>query len=192
VKPLSHDAKAFLLALARQTISCSVSAQVLRLPEANDRLPDEVRRCGAAFVTLTLAGQLRGCVGQVTAQRPLIESVIDAARGAACRDTRFQPITAEEAPLVQIHLSLLSEPRALHCSRPEDLLDTLRPGLDGVILTLGARMATFLPQVWAHIPSPEEFLDQLSLKAGLNRKAWKAPEAIISVYETENVEEPVP
>jgi AmmeMemoRadiSam system protein A len=123
-------------------------------------------------------------------QRPVCESVIEAATSAASRDSRFPPLTQRELPLVQVHLSLLNEPRYLSYSGSEDLLRQLRPGVDGVVLTVGGKMATFLPKVWEQVPSKADFLELLSLKAGLDRDAWRAPGALVSVYQTEDFAEP--
>ncbi len=187
---LSAEPKSFLLRLARQAAEYAVQGQRMPRP-APDSIPAELRRPGAAFVTVTRNDELRGCVGQVLSHKPLYESVIDAATGAATKDSRFSPISASELPLVHLHLSVLSDPRKLDYAGPQDLLEKLRPGVDGVVLSLGFRMATFLPKVWERMASKVEFMQLLSLKAGLNRNGWEAPEAVVSVYQTQDFEETV-
>ena len=66
----------------------------------------------------------------------------------------------------------------------------LQPGVDGVVLRLGQRQATYLPQVWEQLPTKEEFLAHLSVKAGLPPSAWEGPSVSILTYQVEAFEEP--
>ena len=78
----------------------------------------------------------------------------------------------------------MSRPKALDVCREAETIIALRPGLDGVILSLGMQRATFLPQVWEDLPNPREFLAQLRRKAGLPTDHWDS--AIeVSVYTVE-------
>jgi len=74
-------------------------------------------------------------------------------------------------------------------SSPEELLQKLRPGVDGVVLERGWNRGTFLPQVWEELPEPEEFLSHLSRKAGLPANAWRWPDIQIKVYQVEKFAE---
>ena len=65
------------------------------------------------------------------------------------------------------------------------MLAKLRPGVDGVVLIVGQRQATYLPQVWEKLPDQGTFLSHLSEKAGLPALAWRSPEATILVYQVE-------
>jgi AmmeMemoRadiSam system protein A len=131
-----------------------------------------LREPGATFVTLTLDGRLRGCVGTLTACRPLREDVVHAAVSAAFHDRRFPPLGAAELPRVRIEVSLLDPPEPLESDGEAQARQALRPGVDGLILEHGARRATFLPQVWRELPEPGRFLRQLKLKAGLPADFW--------------------
>ena len=127
---------------------------------------------GATFVTLTLDGELRGCIGSLEAHRPLKSDVRENAIAAAFRDPRFPPLTAAELPRVRVEVSLLSPPEPLGVSNEEELRHRLRPGVDGVIFRVGPRRATFLPQVWEQLPTPGLFMAHLKEKAGFPADYW--------------------
>ncbi|HRA75937.1 MAG TPA: AmmeMemoRadiSam system protein A [Propionicimonas sp.] len=129
---------------------------------------------GAAFVTLTEDGSLRGCIGSVQACRPLRDDVRHNARAAAFADPRFPPLRADELSRVRIEVSLLSAPEPLEFTSRADALAQLRPGVDGVVLSHGRHRGVFLPQVWEQLPAPERFLERLLAKAGLPPGWWDA------------------
>jgi len=122
---------------------------------------------GATFVTLTIDGALRGCIGSLQAHRPLGHDVAANAENAAFRDPRFAPLTLQEWPRVATEVSLLSTPEKAEFGDEIDLLGRLRPGVDGVILEYGGRRGTFLPQVWETLPDRRRFMQELRRKAGL-------------------------
>jgi len=124
-------------------------------------------------VTLTENGELRGCIGHILPQESLYQAVEDNARNAATRDPRFPPVQPGEAGKIKIEISVLTEPQPLRFSSPEDLLNKLKPDEDGVVLQIGSRGATFLPQVWEQIPDKVEFLNHLSEKAGCAPNDWR-------------------
>lgn len=126
----------------------------------------------ATFVTLTQAGQLRGCIGSLEAYRALATDVAENACAAAFRDPRFAPLSRAEFTSTRVEVSLLQAAEAIHFVDEADAIATLRPGIDGLILTHGQRRATFLPQVWETLPDPQRFLQQLKLKAGLPSNFW--------------------
>jgi len=173
--------KAILLAFARRAIEAAVMGQ--SPPELNkDDLPSTLLRSAACFVTITDSGMLRGCTGVLNARAPLIEEVIRTAAVTALRDPRFPPVSQSELSRLSIEISVLSTPEPLLYRDPEDLLRRLKPGVDGVILTHGARRATFLPQVWARVSTPVEFLDRLCQKMGLEEGAWRHLPMLIETY----------
>jgi len=139
---------------------------------ARGSYPDPLEEPGAVFVTLELKGHLRGCIGSYVARRPLVRDVADNAFAAAFRDPRFPPLAADELPELEFHISLLTPPVPVSVSSREELLATLRPGVDGLLLEDPPYRSTFLPQVWESLPDPEEFLDHLFLKGGLPRGYW--------------------
>lgn len=143
---------------------------------------------GAAFVTLTQDGALRGCIGSLTAYRPLREDIAANAVNAAFRDPRFPPLTARELPGTHIEVSILSDPEPYPFSDRADAVSRLRPGVDGVTLEYGARRGTFLPQVWDSLSEPEDFLNHLVRKAGLPA-GWWDDDARLSRYTVKAFEE---
>src|SRR5207253_2069256 len=120
-----------------------------------DHLPPALCELASSFVTLMRAGQLRGCIGGLTPQEPLWADVCRHAAAAGLDDYRFAPVTPAEVPLIEIEISVLTPPHALVYATPGELLSKLRPEVDGVVLMDGHRRATFLPQVWEHVPEPE-------------------------------------
>jgi AmmeMemoRadiSam system protein A len=164
------DAGSWLTGLARDAIGRHFSVPT---PDRGD-LPGWLAEPGASFVTLTLGGELRGCIGSLTAYLDLADDVRGNAQAAAFRDPRFPPLSALEFDEVGIEVSVLSEPVPMSYSSQDDALAQLRPGVDGIVLRAGAYRATFLPQVWEDLPEPAEFLRQLKRKAGLPSDYWAA------------------
>jgi AmmeMemoRadiSam system protein A len=136
---------------------------------------------GATFVTLTQHGQLRGCIGSLVAERPLHEDVAGNARAAAFRDPRFTPVTRRELTEIAVEVSLLSPLEPVIFETESQLLESLRPGVDGLVLEYRRQRGTFLPQVWDQLPEPNAFLDHLKRKAGLSAEFW-APDIRVSRY----------
>lgn len=146
----------------------------------------ELSKPKATFVTLTLEGRLRGCIGSLRAHRPFLEDLIHNAKAAAFDDPRFYPLSPEEFLHVKIEVSLLEEPKPLQYENVEDLKSKICVGEDGVILQKNGRKATFLPQVWEQLPAFEHFFAQLCQKAGLEPSCLQShPE--IWTYKVEKV-----
>ncbi|HEC33427.1 MAG TPA: AmmeMemoRadiSam system protein A [Chloroflexi bacterium] len=186
--PLSPKDRQYLLTLARQTI--------VRVLEGEDpppvdlaALPEDLRGPGASFVTLTIGGGLRGCIGSIEPRQPLALDVRENALGAAFRDPRFPPLAKEELDRLHIEVSVLTRPQPLPYTSPDDLLVKLRPRVDGVIIERGWYRATFLPQVWEKLPDPREFLAHLCLKAGLPSDDYRRPGLQVLIYQVEKFEE---
>lgn len=121
-----------------------------------------------AFVTLREKGQLRGCIGLITAKKPLYLGVRDAAAFAAVQDPRFSPVTQEELPRLDYEISVLTPFR-----RVLDVKE-IRVGRDGLLMIRGGNEGVLLPQVateqgWDR----KTFLEEACRKAGLPRQAWQ-------------------
>ncbi len=142
-----------------------------------------LRQPGASFVTLKREGELRGCIGSLSAQRPLVEDVAENAYAAAFSDPRFYPLQPLELHGLEIHISVLGEAEPMRFGSEHDLLEQLRPEVDGLILEEGYRRATFLPSVWEQLPDAQQFLAHLKLKAGLPPNYW-SPTLKVSRYTT--------
>ncbi|MEO5342666.1 MAG: AmmeMemoRadiSam system protein A [Gammaproteobacteria bacterium SHHR-1] len=170
---LSEQDQLRLLQLAQDSIQHGLEQGCpLRLELAH--WPQPLQEPAACFVTLELEGRLRGCIGHLQAIQPLAQDVADNAFAAAFQDPRFGPLRADELPRLELHISVLGEPRPLSFDSEADLIAQLRPGEDGLILQDGPHRGTFLPSVWAQLPEPEQFWRQLKRKAGLPADYWSA------------------
>jgi len=169
---LAPELQQILLVTARKTVEYGLAQH--RLPTIDYReYPLPLQHQGASFVTLSIDGELRGCIGSLEAQRPLIEDISRNAYAAAFQDPRFPPLSKAECPLLHIHISILSPPVAMAFSSEADLLQQLQPHVDGLILeSRDGHRGTFLPTVWQSLPDPRVFLRQLKLKAGLSADYW--------------------
>lgn len=151
--------------------------------EANYEFLNDIRAC---FVTLTLDGRLRGCMGSLEANKKLIDDVVHNAQCAAFRDFRFQPLLEKELDEIKIEVSLLTVPKILIYDSFEELKEKVKPGIHGIILKKEQNQATFLPQVWEELPLFDEFFEHLCLKAGLDFDTLSClPE--IYTYEVEKI-----
>jgi uncharacterized protein len=186
---LTHNEKQTLLKLARESLECAVNGKGLPALAAAQLTP-ALQAEGASFVTLTVHGNLRGCIGALEPYQPLADDVREHAAAAGLNDYRFPPVTAGELGEIEIEISRLTIPTPLAYANAEDLLGKLRPGVDGVILKDGPfRRATFLPQVWEKIPDAAEFLDNLCYKMGSPPDTWRRKNLEVLVYQVEEFRE---
>jgi len=185
---ISRAERTFLMDLARKALVAAARRTNPPVVDPN-HLTSLLEEPGACFVTLTKGGELRGCIGHLHAAEPLYQSVMDNARASALEDHRFSPVEPGELGELEIEISVLTPPEPLAFASPADLLQRLRPGLDGVILKRGSRQATFLPQVWDQFSSAEEFLRHLSLKARGGADFWKQPGTEVFTYQVEAFKE---
>ncbi|MGD9320218.1 MAG: AmmeMemoRadiSam system protein A [Desulfobacteraceae bacterium] len=185
---LTEEEGRCLLSVARQTIQQRLFSSENQGLADSQVSPKFSERRGT-FVTLTIDGGLRGCIGHIIPQESLLEGIRINAINAAFQDPRFRPLSRKEWERVKIEISILTEPKSLPYSDAEDLLDKLRPGIDGVIIKKGFHQATFLPQVWEQLPDKKEFLTHLCMKAGLEMDAWKNDKLEVSTYQVQAFEE---
>jgi len=170
---LDASEKAALLQLARQQlVATAAGEELLDIDESS--LPDRLLLADSAFVTLTLDGELRGCmIDAFEPHEPLYHNVLRNTALAAREDERFAPVSPEEVEHIRIAISVLTPPKKLAFDGPEELVAALEPGVDGVILTLNEATSTYLPEVWETFPDPSVFLSRLSEKAGLPADRWR-------------------
>ena len=185
---LNAEERGLLLKLARNAITERVMGRNPIIPEMVSLSPN-LSEPGATFVTLTIDGQLRGCIGSLESTQSLVDDVMAHADAAAFHDYRFSPVVADELDKIHIEISRITSLIPLIFDNAEDLLMKLRPGIDGVILQDGQRRATFLPQVWEKIPDPSEFLDHLCIKMGASPELWRQKKVEIFIYEVEEFHE---
>ncbi len=182
---LSPEFVRTLLDVARRSIARGVREGVPLAVDA-DAYPEPLRAHRATFVTLRREGELRGCVGGLDPIRPLVVDVAESAFKAAFRDYRLPPVTAEELPDLDIHISILGPLERLHADSEESLITQLRPKIDGLLLREGPLQGTFLPAVWESLPEPRAFLAELKQKAGLPENHWSST-LEIHRYEVESI-----
>ncbi len=177
---MNDTQKQILLKTACDAVKAVIGGGVLPKPKSDD--PELNLHCGC-FVTLKNQDRLRGCIGQFTSDRPLIELVVEMAKASATGDPRFfaDQITADELGQLDVEISVLSP-----LQRTDDPL-SLRPGVDGVYIKRGGASGCFLPQVATETGwSKEEFLSYCCAhKAGLPADAWKDPETEVYLFTAE-------
>lgn len=185
---LSEDEKRILLRLAREALEEGVRGK--DIPPLNLTLLTPLLRAeGASFVTLSINGQLRGCIGSLQPYQSLVDDVREHAVAAALQDYRFPPVRPSELSKIHLEISRLTLPQPLNYTDAADLLSKLRPGIDGVILRDGSRRATFLPQVWEQIPDKAEFLNHLCAKMGAAPNRWRQKNLDVQIYQVEEFHE---
>jgi AmmeMemoRadiSam system protein A len=170
----SQDERELLLRLAHESILSALEEREIPLNPPNAHLAEP----RGVFTTLHLSGELRGCVGYVLPICPLYRAVAETARAAAFDDTRFYPVTAEEAPHLEIELSVLSVPQPLQA-------EAVEVGRHGLLISMGGRRGLLLPQVPVeHNWDRTTFLEQTCRKAGLPPDAWQKG-AVIEAFTAE-------
>ena len=186
--PVSLDPKttAALLQIAREAVTAAAThgSPARRPSRSTTAALDEP---GAAFVTITEHGSLRGCMGSLVAEQPLGDAVASAAVSAAIRDPRFLPLTEHELTAIHIAVSVLGPAVALRDPA------AFRPGIDGIIVARDGRRALLLPEVaidqgWG----TREMLDAVCEKAGLEGHAWHDQRTRLFVFRTIRVSEGEP
>lgn len=157
---LSNDDKKFLLTLARQSIETMLNKH--KLLEYKGLIPHQCKQNAGAFVTITIHGNLRGCVGCVEPIKPLYQTIIECATNAAFKDSRFEPLTNEEFKKIHIEISVLSSLKKIQA------LNELSLGKHGIMVVKGNRRGVLLPQVATQFGfSKDEFFHQACQKAGI-------------------------
>jgi hypothetical protein len=171
---LSEQDKKELLQLAYSTVNLYI--QKNKVPEYKPKSENLSQNCGA-FVTLKKHGQLRGCIGFIEPVLPLHQAVMQASIYAACRDSRFLPVTRDELDDLKVEISVLSPLKKI--INP----NRITVGRHGLVIAKDGKRGLLLPQVaveqnWTR----ETFLERACLKAGLPKNAWRSG-AEIFVFE---------
>lgn len=188
---LTWSEQELLLGLAREQLMASVAGEdpIEALPP---ELTDRTLRDGAAFVSLTVDGALRGCmIDQFEPHEPLVVNILRNAELAVGSDARFSSITQEEIDDVRIKVSIVYDITTLTFGNPDNLLEKIDPNEDGVILEIDGEIAAYLPSVWQIFPDPAEFLTQLCIKAGWDSDRWRTePYPTVSTFQVYEFGEP--
>jgi AmmeMemoRadiSam system protein A len=161
---LTEAQKASLLDLARSSVDARVRRGQAIVPE-----PIELPDAAGVFVTIKRRGMLRGCLGTLENRLGLASEIVRCAADSATEDSRFQPVTPEELPELAFDISVLGPLEPID-ARP----DAFTIGEHGLVVEEGYRKGLLLPQVateWGW--TPEQFLRQTCVKAGLSPDAWQ-------------------
>ncbi len=174
---LNSEDKALIFDVIHKSIEQGLETGKAYEPDIKE-VADKLKKNYAVFITLKINGDLRGCIGTTEAHMPLINAVAQYAYAAAFSDPRFKPLTAKEYKQVDISLSILTPAVDLPFSDEQDLINKLRPNIDGIIIAKNHARATFLPVVWESIKQPEQFISELKRKAGISSsdcpdKVWR-------------------
>jgi uncharacterized protein len=166
---LSPADGAILVRLARESITTFFNKKDPKLGESS-KFSDQQ----GVFVTLNKFGSLRGCIGYPEPVFPLNRAVVQSARAAAFQDPRFPPVKEDELADITIEISVLTLPELIQVEKPEEYLDKIKIGRDGLIIRSGYFSGLLLPIVPVEYDwTPKEFLEHTCMKAGLPRDAWK-------------------
>ena len=168
---LSETDKQLLKEIARKSIATAFDRQSFSSAALCQDRPTLNEKCGA-FVTLTQQGRLRGCIGLLTGELPLHETIYRMARAAAFEDPRFQKLRREELDKTDIEISVITPMKRIHSA------DEFELHRHGIFIKKGHRSGTFLPQVADEVNwTKEEFLGHCSRdKAGLGWDGWRDAE----------------
>ncbi len=182
----SKDEKESLLKIAHASILNGFKAKRASVIDIS-KYSDNLLLPRSTFITLYLNNELRGCIGSLTAQETLVQSVANNAFAAAFQDPRFPSMRQSEFRSASISLSILSLPEPILFISEADLISKIRPNIDGLILQDGSNKGTFLPSVWSSLPNPKIFLQHLKQKANLPVDYW-SDTIKVERYTTEVIE----
>jgi AmmeMemoRadiSam system protein B/AmmeMemoRadiSam system protein A len=173
-RPLDDAERLWLSALARRVIEHELkTGDPYPLDDDDDDVAERLRVPGRTFVSLDVAGEPAGCIGSLETKRPLWRDVAHNARAAAFEDPRYPGVQPDELGAATLTISVLSSLSPAVGDRDE-VVRSLRPGIDGLVLAAGSMRGTFLPSVWRKVEDAAGFLDLLVRKAGLDVGCWPA------------------
>ena len=169
---IDNTDKKLLLELARESIKTYFKGEKPGKPILEKVKHLSERR--GVFVTLHKDGELRGCIGFPMPVHSLNTAIIEAARSAAFHDPRFPPLEEDELDRVEIEISVLTLPQEIKVSHPNEYLDRIRIGEDGLIVQGPFGSGLLLPQVAVENNfNVQKFLNCLCQKAGMGFNCWK-------------------
>jgi len=168
---LSDDDGKILINIAKQTISSRFEGKE---PDIEDSLKKKYSNKQGGFVTLTIDGELRGCIGFTEPIFQLWECVVHAAGAAAFEDPRFPPLSKEEFKKIKVEVSVLTLPELIKVDDIQEYSKEIEIGKHGLIVEKKGVKGLLLPQVFTEYKVEwEEALDMTCQKAGFNNDAWR-------------------
>ncbi|MGF7118769.1 TIGR00296 family protein [Methanobacterium oryzae] len=168
---VSEEEGKILIRLARKSIESYVkNKSLIDIPEDT---PETLKENMGVFTTLNKNGMLRGCIGYPEPIKPLINALVEVAVSAAVNDPRFPPVSESELDDLEIEVSVLTKPELIEVEKPEQYMDKIKIGEDGLIIERGPYRGLLLPQVAVELGwNVEEFLYNTCVKAGLTADCW--------------------
>ncbi len=161
---LNEDDRRQLIDLARRALE----ARVRRAPPPTAECMGRLAVRHAAFVSIHCRGDLRGCLGHLTLDTPLGQTIVHLAGIVADSDPRFAAVSLSELPDLRVEISVLTPPREIATVKEVEV------GRHGLIVEDGRNRGLLLPQVAVeHRWTCEMFLEHTCTKAGLPRNAWQ-------------------
>jgi len=181
---ISEEEGKFLVKIAREAIETYIKdRKIINVPEDT---PDTLKEIMGAFVTLNKDGLLRGCIGYPEPIKPLVNAVIEVAISAAVNDPRFSPVNSGELENLDVEVSVLTKPELIEVEKPEEYIDKVQIGKDGLIIERGPYRGLLLPQVPTELGwNVEEFLYNTCVKANLPADCWIYPDVKIYKFNSE-------
>lgn len=163
---LSSKEKELLLLTARESIGSLFGKA--NIPIVDYNLRPNLKIKAGAFVTLKIEDELRGCIGYITSDKPLFETICEVAKLAAVQDPRFPPLTLEEFNTINIEISVLSPLKIISD------YNEIKIGEHGLLVEEGYNRGLLLPQVAAENNyTVQQFLSSVCMKAGLSPDLWQ-------------------
>ncbi|RMH70514.1 MAG: AmmeMemoRadiSam system protein A [Gemmatimonadetes bacterium] len=170
---LTSAEKTALLRLAHGAIANHLTGEPLPVVDVTERLTLPL----GAFVTLHHHGDLRGCIGFMSTNKPLYQTIPELAVSAASRDFRFPPVTVEELPQLDVEISILTP------LEPIEAIEEIIIGKHGLCIEFRGRRGVLLPQVAPRYHwTAQEFVEAVCHKAGLPADAWQEADATLSIF----------
>ena len=168
---ISEENGQYLVEVAKNAIATYLETG--RRPFIPEDCPEELKEELGVFVTLNKKHRLRGCIGYPEPVKSLIESTIDVAIAAAFDDPRFPELKKEEYNDLEFEVTVLTQPELIEIAHPNQYLNEIEIGRDGLIIQKGYARGLLLPQVAPENGfSVEEFLDHTCMKAGISADSW--------------------
>ena len=168
---ISDEAGQYLVNIAKKTILHYLeTGEKLELP---DDYPEELDEKLGVFVTLNENNDLRGCIGYAEPIEPAIVATIEVAIAAAFNDPRFPKVTEDEFEKLDFEVTVLTKPEIIYVAHPDQYMDEIEIGRDGLIVQKGYSRGLLLPQVAVENALDEEnFLEHTCMKAGISADSW--------------------
>ncbi len=175
-----------LLKLAKETVSGHLTGEAPNFFKTKELFSLKQ----GVFVTIKKDGTLRGCIGFPVPLYPLWQATMKASLAAAFQDPRFPPVTKEELGDLSFEVSVLSVPTFIKVNDPREYPKKIKVGTDGLILEKNFHSGLLLPQVPGEFGwDSREFLEQLSIKAGLSRSSWLDKDCKIYKFQANIIKE---